>query len=93
MFIHSVVFIAQIESVFVSEKNPFRRKTVPSSPILAKNDAESEYKLKRVVNKRVSTKKKNAQKILIFDTLKKLRFKEKQMNELITFTKRIRFGS
>ena len=59
MFIHFVVFIAQIESIFVFEKNPFRKKIMLSSPILTKNDAESEYKLKRVVNKRVNTKKKN----------------------------------
>ena len=93
IFIHFVVFIAQIESVFTFEKNPFRRKIMFSSPILTKNDAKSEYELKRVVNKRVSTKKKNVQRVLIFDTLKKLRSEEKQMNELITFTKRIRFDS
>ena len=64
MFIHSVVFIAQIESIFAFEKNPFRKKTVPSPPILTKNDAESEYELKRVMNKRVNTKKKKHSKNL-----------------------------
>ena len=64
MFIHFVVFIAQIEPVFAFEKNPFRKKIVSSSPILAKNDAESEYKLKRVMNKRVNKKKKTLKKFL-----------------------------
>ena len=59
MFIHSVVFIVQIEPASVSEKNSFHKKTMSSSSILLKNDAESEYKLKRVMNKRVNTKKKN----------------------------------
>ena len=72
MFIYLVVFIVQIESVFVTEKNPFHKNTVFSSSILLKNDVESEYKLKRVVNKRVNTKKINVQKILIFNILKKL---------------------
>ena len=65
MFIHPVISIAQIEPVFVSEKNPFRRKTVSPPPILAENDAEPEYKLKRVVNKRVNTKKKKTLKKIL----------------------------
>ena len=66
MFIHFVVFIAQIEPVFAFEKNPFRRKTVLPPPILTKNDAESEYELKRVVNKRVNTKKKKTLKKFLY---------------------------
>ena len=62
MFIHFVVFITQIESVFASEKDSFRKKIMSSSSILTQNDAESEYKLKRVVNKRVNTKKKKRSK-------------------------------
>ena len=58
MNIHFIISIAQIE-LTDSNKDSYRRKTVPPSALInEKLNNESEYKIERLIAKRINTKTK-----------------------------------